>query len=449
MYDAILARSFSRYEQKKLGYGALLGSLFIAFSFCLFFKPNFASLPAFNFRLSAGVNLKMLSSSQRAKDTVCNTMETRTDVCEINGDIRIDSRSATVFVVSPGQEAKNSSWTIRPYPRKEDPKAFKSVREWTVKSVATTDEVSDIPQCNQSHSAPAILFSAGGYSGNNFHDFTDIVIPLYLTARQFDGEVKLLITDAGHSWWIVKFQKFLKNLSRYEFINIDKDNSVHCFRSVIVGLKRHPRELMIDPSRSPYSMKDFRMFLRSSYSLPKAVAIKMGQDDEKQRPLLVIISRKRTRSFINTDEIVRTAEEVGFEVMVTEPDTSMSQFAEIVNSCDVLMGVHGAGLTNMLFLPENAVLIQVVPIGAAWVSKTCFEDPSKDMNIRYLEYKIEAEESSLIQQFPAGHEVFSNPSSIGKQGWDLFRSVYLDKQNVKVDVNRFRPTLLKALELLH
>lgn len=117
-------------------------------------------------------------------------------------------------------------------------------------------------------------FSLGGYAGNNFHDYTDIVIPLYLTSRQFDGEVKFLITDRN-PWWINKFQNVLRTLSRYELIDIDKEENVHCFTTVTVGLKRYPKELSIDPSKSPYSMKDFRQFLRSAYSLKKDTAIKM------------------------------------------------------------------------------------------------------------------------------------------------------------------------------
>jgi protein O-mannose beta-1,4-N-acetylglucosaminyltransferase len=84
-----------------------------------------------------------------------------------------------------------------------------------------------------------------------------------------------------------------------------------------------------------------------------------------------------------------------------------------------------------------------------WASRASFEDPAKDMNIRYLDYKIKVEESTLIQQYPADHEVLRDPSAIGKQGWVAFRSIYLDKQNVTLDVERFRPTLVKALQLLH
>ncbi|KAE8124866.1 hypothetical protein FH972_019713 [Carpinus fangiana] len=126
------------------------------------------------------------------------------------------------------------------------------------------------------------------------------------------------------------------------------------------------------------------------------------------------------------------------------------KFAEMANSCDVLMGVHGAGLANIVFLPKNAIFIQVVPFGGfEWLATYDYGEPSKDMNIHHLEYKISKEESSLIQQYPLDDVVLRDPYAIQRQGWLRFKTVYLDKQNVKIDVNRFRPTLLEALKLLH
>ncbi|XVF50539.1 hypothetical protein PTKIN_Ptkin04bG0109200 [Pterospermum kingtungense] len=592
MYDTILARSFSRYDQKKLGYGAFLGCLLIALSFCTVLKPYLGPIPVLNMRLSTDIGLKILritdsasslklrdndtgsfmriivnetsssetemvvendtsssndtisrdissftmvvndttssspqginytlgtnerirndsfntntaqpvdvdasmsssktleinytssfsnvnssnksvpvvndrssssetvetnstNSSQHVMDVVVEKMKPlchvaeRTEFCEMNGDIRVDGKSSTVLMAASMVE--NSSRIIKPYARKGDEEALNHVTGWTVKSVV---DGYALPQCHRNHKVPAIIFSLGGYAGNNFHDYTDVVIPLYLTSRQFDGEVKFLITNKNPGW-VYKFRNVLQKLSRYELINIDEEESVHCFTSVIVGLKRNPKELKIDlsSSNSPYSMNDFRQFLRSAYSLKRDTVIKMKDTGGKRRPRILILSRKRTRAFTNTNGIARMARRLGYKVVVAEADSNVARFAEIVNSCDVMMGVHGAGLTNMVFLPKNAILIQVVPIGGfEWLARSDFEEPSKDMNLRYLEYKIQTQESSLIQQYPPDHEVLRNPYAIQKQGWYAFKSIYLQKQNVNLDVNRFTPTLLRALELLH
>lgn len=382
--------------------------------------------------------------TKKEEPLVC-TSEVRTDFCEAWGDIRVQGSSSTVYVVSPETSTLSESMSkiIKPYARKEDAFALSMVREWSVKSLKGSKQGL---QCSQNHTIPAVLFSTGGYAGNHFHDFTDILIPIFLTSRKFNGEVQFLVTN-HKAWWLSKYQIPLKKLSSYEFIDINKNDQVHCFPSVIVGLKRYEKELRFDPLKHSYSMKDFRDFLRSSYSLKRDKAIRL-RDGQHRKPRLMIITRKRTRSFTNLDQIAKMAKRLGFEVIAMEGGGNLSKFAEIVNSCDVLMGVHGAGLTNIVFLPENAVFIQVVPYGGVgWLAKNDFGMPSKEMNLNYLEYNIKVEESTLIQQYPPDHSVIKDPSSI--QGWDAFRSVYLDKQNVKLDVDRFRPTLQKALELLH
>ncbi|KAH8487360.1 hypothetical protein H0E87_026064 [Populus deltoides] len=570
IYDSVLGRSFSKQEQKKLGYWAFVACSFIALSFFTNFKPFLGPLSvcksfiiqsaiytwcypaltymdlAVNLRLSMGEDEKLPlfsdtdssllianetvgSSSSTVNDTSSsheeaeimstlivndtdsshgeseireshtqnmktndtsnslplvkendiyrvnntnsslpkatdadvvtknNTIEPlctlmgRSDFCEIKGDIRIDGKSYTVFIVSSETDiltAENTSWSIRPYARKGDQAAMGAVREWAVKLVTGA---SDIPQCTQNHSVPAILFSAGGYAGNHFHAFTDVILPLFLTSRPYNGEVQFLITD-GRPAWISKFETIMKALSRYQLISIDNSQDIHCYDSMTVGLKRRTnKELSIDPdpSSSPYSMKDFRKFLRSSYSLKKTMATKI-RNGSKRRPRLLIISRKRSRAFTNVGEIVTMAKRLGYRAVVAEPDADVSGFAQIINSCDVVMGVHGAGLTNIVFLPENAVLVQVIPFGGTeWLSRTYFEEPAKGMNIRYLDYKIRVEESTLIQQYPADHVVLRDPSAIWKQGWSAVQSIYLRQQNVTLNVNRFRPTLVKALDLLH
>ncbi|KAB5524462.1 hypothetical protein DKX38_022211 [Salix brachista] len=502
MYNTILlVRSFRKQDRKRLGYGALAASLLITLSVFTVFNPYLGSLPLLSFRLSTWDDQKLFvvndsssclqmvkeiipindgSSSQEAvardaemvrnnkklinddgssRKTVneiiiedslivndtgnsqeiattadadaaamdektelwCNIMG-RSEFCEMKGDIRIDGNSSTAFIVSSETDiltAENTSWSIRPYARKEALGEKDFARKWSVKPVTS---LLDIARCTRNHSVPAILFSAGGYSGNFFHAFTDIIIPLYSTARTFNREVQFLITDRK-PWWIAKFKTLFEALSRYEIIDIDDRHDVHCFQSLTIGLKgRNNKELSIDSSTSPYSMKDFRKFLRSWYSLKKITAA-IIRDGDKRKPRLLIIPRKRSRSFTNVGEIAQLAESLSYQVIVAEPGPDVSGFAKIINSCDVFM--------------------------VEWASRISFEDPAKDMNIRYLDYKIKVEESTLIQQYPADHEVLRDPSAIGKQGWVAFRSIYLDKQNVTLDVERFRPTLVRASQLLH
>ncbi|KAL0857334.1 hypothetical protein Bca101_062488 [Brassica carinata] len=415
LYDTILARSFSKNEQKRLGYGAFIASLLFVFTLCTVFKPYLSPLPPI-------------------------------------GDVRVHGKSATIHAAITFAFSGNSTWHIKPYARKGDVAAMDRVREWTV-NLEQNAENANFSRCVRNHSVPAILFSLGGYSMNNFHDFTDIVIPLYTTSRRFNGEVQFLVTNKNQPW-INKFKEILRSLSNYELVYIDDEDETHCFSSVVVGLNRHReyyKELTIDPSNSEYSMADFRKFLRDAYSLRNDAVrpVTTRKNQRRRRPRILILARGRSRAFTNAGEIARAARRIGFKVVVAEASADVASFAQTVNSCDVMLGVHGAGLTNMVFSPENAVVIQILPIGGfEWLARTDFEEPSKGMNLRYLEYKIAAEESTLLRRYGRDHEIVRDPSAVGKRGWEMFQSVYLVQQNVSVDINRFRPVLVKAFELL-
>lgn len=125
----------------------------------------------------------------------------------------------------------------------------------------------------------------------------------------------------------------------------------------------------------------------------------------------------------------------------------VSSVARFVNDFDVMVAVHGAGITNMVFLPENAIVVQIVPFGVDLIAKDCFENSSRDMNLRYLKYKVEVKESSLVEKYGVRSEVF-DLRSLYKKEWGAFHSVYLDGQDVSVDLFRFNSTLLEAMELV-
>ncbi|KAK1267853.1 hypothetical protein QJS04_geneDACA017611 [Acorus gramineus] len=389
-----------------------------------------------------GVRGSMILDTEPKHTISCNVSEHRSDICDMVGDVRVQGNLATVlFASSPDTDpsVRNRTWTIRPYARKSDQTVMAHVRSVTLKSSPTAR-----PHCDVNHTVPAIVFSDIGYTGNFFHDFTDVLIPLFLTAREFRGEVQFMATGSKQ-WWLNKYAHVFRALSNYEVLDFDKDPRTHCFPRALVGLRCH-KELSIDPARAPYgyTMSDFRAFLRGAYALNRSVTA------GARAPRLLIVARKHTRSFVNLESVVRAAKKAGFEAVMMEAEvtTSVAEVARTVNSCDAMMGVHGAGLTNFLFLPMGATLVQIVPWGG--LEGICANDfgiPASDSKINYFEYKISKEESTLLDIYPSDHAVFKDPMSIHKKGWGAVAEVFL-KQNVKLDVRRFRPVLKKAFKSL-
>ncbi|XP_042385513.1 alpha-1,3-arabinosyltransferase XAT2-like isoform X2 [Zingiber officinale] len=378
---------------------------------------------------------------QKREEPICDVVNPRSEFCDIVGDVRVQGggNSSAVTLVSPRRG--ESRWQVLPYVRKH-------MRNIARVSVLATADPLAAPRCTSVRNVPAIVFALGGFTGNYYHDFTDLLLPIFLTAREFDGEVQFLVTNI-QPWWLLKYRPLFRRLTRYDIVDLDGAagaGQVFCHPRVMVGLRFHD-DLVIDPPRAPrgLAMRDFTGFLRDAYGLPR------GRAERAPRPRLLLVARNRTRRFVNLPEIAAAAERVGFEVVRGDAKFGdVAAFAGVVNSCDVMVGVHGAGLTNFLFLPERAVLVQVVPCcGLEVMAAHTFKRPAEDAGVRYLEYSIAVEESTLLEEYPREHPVFTEPESVHRRGFYEMAEIYLGKQNVRLDVDRFRPVFLRAMALLH
>jgi len=160
-----------------------------------------------------------------------------------------------------------------------------------------------------------------------------------------------------------------------------------------------------------------------------------------------MVLRRHSRELTNEADAIVAMEDLGFEVVASRPEdvSDMGHFAGVVNSCDVMVGVHGAGLTNMVFLPHNGTVVQIVPWGdMKWACWYDFGEPVPGMGLRYVEYEVTAEETSLKEKYPRDHPVFTDPQSIHRQGkaWATF----LNGQNVTLDIDRFRAVMHQVFQ---
>uniref|UniRef100_A0A0D9WQS1 Glycosyltransferase 61 catalytic domain-containing protein n=1 Tax=Leersia perrieri TaxID=77586 RepID=A0A0D9WQS1_9ORYZ len=395
-----------------------------------------------------GTNVKLGAP----RKPICDLSDPRYDICDMSGDVRTMGANRTVLYLPHGDDDDNDGgheWSIRDQSRKY----LEYINKVTVRSLNASASMS-APACTSHHAVPAIVFAMNGLTGNPWHDFSDVLIPLFITARAFDGEVQFLVSDL-QPWFVHKYGRILTNLSRHDVVDFNRDDGgvVRCYPRVIVGLRSH-RDLGIDPARSPrnYTMLDFRHYIREVYSLPVSGDVDTRMREQHgRRPRAMLINRGRTRKFVNFPEIAAAVEAAGFEVVTAEPsrDLAVEEFSRVVDSCDVLMGAHGAGLTNFFFLRTNAVMLQVVPWGhMEHPSMAFYGGPAREMRLRDVEYSIAAEESTLYEKYGKDHPVVRDPESIHRQGWQFGMRYYWLEQDIRLNVTRFAPTLQQVLQML-
>lgn len=140
------------------------------------------------------------------------------------------------------------------------------------------------------------------------------------------------------------------------------------------------------------------------------------------------------------------AEEIGFRVEVLKPDprTELAKIYRALNSSQVMVGVHGAAMTHFLFMKPTSVFIQIIPLGTVWPADVFYGEPAKKLSLKYIGYKILIRESSLSHMFDKNDSLLRDPDSMTKKGWEYTKSLYLDGQNVILDLVRFRKHLVCA-----
>ncbi|XP_057721146.1 xylan glycosyltransferase MUCI21 [Arachis stenosperma] len=489
----------------------LLSFLFLItfLSCCYVLAPLFLP-PSFTFSLlyspatenDALVVNDSMCSSVSSGTICCDRTGYRSDICLMKGDIRTHSPSSSIFLYNSGiinnvsrnvgaEKGKGDQILqherIRPYTRK-----------WEKSVMETIDELSLISKrvnfgnsghgCDVKHDVPAVFFSNGGYTGNVYHEFNDGIIPLYITSQHFNKKVVFVILEY-HNWWITKYGDILSHLSDYPAIDFRGDNRTHCFPEAIVGLRIHD-ELTVDSAlmQRNKSIVDFRNLLDKAYwprihgliqdeereaqeklrkqlsSSPSSESEPESESPKKQeyiikqkvqenplkKPKLIILSRDKSRAITNENSMVKMAEEIGFEVEVLKPDrtTELAKIYRSLNASDVMIGVHGAAMTHFLFLRPGSVFIQVVPLGTTWAAETYYGEPARKLGLKYIGYEIQIRESSLYEKYDKNDPVLRDPESITKKGWEFTKKIYLDSQNVVLDLRRFRKRLQHAYEYI-
>ncbi|XP_004929309.2 EGF domain-specific O-linked N-acetylglucosamine transferase [Bombyx mori] len=140
------------------------------------------------------------------------------------------------------------------------------------------------------------------------------------------------------------------------------------------------------------------------------IKLHMRTDD---RVRVTLLSRGTTyRSILNEKEIVDALlKEDGYYVqrVVYDRTVSFTKQLEITHNTDVFIGMHGAGLTHLLFLPDWAAVFEIYNCE----DPNCYADLSRLRGLKYVTWE---DKSKLVQQdeghSPGGgsHAKFTNYS---------------------------------------
>lgn len=95
--------------------------------------------------------------------------------------------------------------------------------------------------------------------------------------------------------------------------------------------------------------------------LQKQILAELGIEPiSPHRKIYISRARSRGRFVLNEEALIGDLEKEGFETVYAE-QLSFRQQVSLFNAAKVLVSIHGAGLTNMLFMQEGTSVVEMLP----------------------------------------------------------------------------------------
>ncbi len=206
-----------------------------------------------------------------------------------------------------------------------------------------------------------MILAFDAWSFGYFHWMTEF-IPRLFKVRQLIAESTILLPAINNGIWN---ERSARNSIFREGANVAHakgyyTESLDAFNLNDVYYHQRGRALraekLLIPSHLAYSgnyndevMREIRSFYFSHYSIQQRAPSKR-----------IFITRKLAsrRSITNEQDIVNDMKEYGFETVILE-DLSFSDQIRLMSETSFLIGQHGAGLTNIMFMREQSYILEL------------------------------------------------------------------------------------------
>ena len=111
-----------------------------------------------------------------------------------------------------------------------------------------------------------------------------------------------------------------------------------------------------------------------------------SHETHKGKPKAIVVSRgsSTTRRWLNEDECMEVLNSLGFK-LIDPSKMSLLEQIKTFSSADIILGPHGAGLTNLMFSCPGTKVIEIRSNeqGGEYSSATCYEELSGIMEMEH------------------------------------------------------------------
>ncbi|CAL2045923.1 unnamed protein product [Caenorhabditis brenneri] len=278
------------------------------------------------------------------------------------------------------------------------------------------DFVVDDNHCDIYFDKPTIIMKLDA-AVNLYHHFCDF-INLYASLhinQTFDQDVDILLWDThpgGYNdhYYGITWKAFSRN-EPYELKDFDGQRV--CFKSVMMPLLARQRNGLFYNSPLVHGCSGSTLFKTFSQFILHRLGIK-PQKAELEKVRIIILSRSTAyRRFLNIKELLRSLGHLpNVTVRVVDYNERVPFLTQLntTSKTDIFIGMHGAGLTHLLFLPDWAAVFEVYNCG----DPGCYSDLARLRGVKYFTWPeskihlIRSDEEGNHPQSGEKHLKFAN-----------------------------------------
>ncbi|XP_044307926.1 EGF domain-specific O-linked N-acetylglucosamine transferase isoform X3 [Varanus komodoensis] len=227
---------------------------------------------------------------------------------------------------------------------------------------------------------------------NMYHHFCDFV-NLYITqhvTNSFSTDVNIVMWDTSAYGYGDLFNETWKAFTDHEIIHLKSyDSKRVCFKEAIFALLPRMRYGLFYNTpliSSCHGTGLFRAF--SQHVLHRLDVTQEGPKDGKIR-VTILARSTEYRRILNQNELANALKTLSlFEVRIVNYKYKELEFKEqlqITHNTDIFIGMHGAGLTHLLFLPDWAVIFELYNCE----DERCYLDLASLRGVHYITWQKE------------------------------------------------------------
>ncbi|XP_041445201.1 EGF domain-specific O-linked N-acetylglucosamine transferase isoform X1 [Xenopus laevis] len=225
---------------------------------------------------------------------------------------------------------------------------------------------------------------------NMYHHFCDFV-NLYITQHvnnSFSTDINIVMWTTSVYGYGDLFSDTWKAFTDYEITHLKAyDNKRVCFKDAVFALLPRMRYGLFYNTPLISHCHGSGLFRAFSQHVLHRLNITQHPATEAKIRVTILVRSTEFRKILNLDELVQALEAVPtFQVKVVDYKYRVLGFLEqlsITHNSDIFIGMHGAGLTHLLFLPDWAVVFELYNCEDV----RCYLDLARLRGIQYMTWE--------------------------------------------------------------